>query len=111
MGLQSIGKLFPNLSVIRGRQLLHNYAFVVYEMFNLKEIGLNNLVSVVRGDVRIEKNPNLCFVDTIDWSRIARNYLISVTTTGGFLFRLATPLTSFFARRIIKIRTPVRIAT
>jgi len=77
MGLQSLSKLFPNLSVIRGRVLLHNYAFVIYEMLHLQEMGLHSLTNIIRGDIRIEKNPNLCFVDTIDWSRIARNYLIS----------------------------------
>ena len=76
-GLQSLTQIFPNLAVIRGRKLLHNYALVVYEMLQLQEIGLQSLTDIVRGDVRIEKNPNLCFVDTIDWSRIARNYLIS----------------------------------
>ena len=76
-GLQSIGKLLPNLSVIRGRKLLHNYAFVVYEMIHLQEIGMRSLTNIIRGDVRIDKNPSLCFVDTIDWSRITRNYLIS----------------------------------
>lgn len=78
MGLQSLAKMFPNLSVIRGRKLLHNYAFVIYEMLHLQEIGLKNLTSILRGDIRIQKNPNLCFVDTIDWSRIAQSSLISV---------------------------------
>ncbi|KAF7492360.1 Insulin receptor [Sarcoptes scabiei] len=77
MGLQSLAKMFPNLSVIRGRKLLHNYAFVIYEMLHLQEIGLKNLTSILRGDIRIQKNPNLCFVDTIDWSRIAQSSLIS----------------------------------
>lgn len=76
MGLQSLKRLFPNLAVIRGRTLLDNYALVVYEMLHLQEIGLTSLTDIVRGDVRIEKNPNLCFVDTVDWSRIARNSLI-----------------------------------
>ena len=72
--------MFPNLSVIRGRTLLHNYAFVIYEMLSLQEIGLKSLTNIVRGDIRIEKNPNLCFVDTVDWSRIAKHFLISVCT-------------------------------
>lgn len=37
----------------------------------LQEIGLKSLVKISRGSVRIEKNPALCFVDTIDWSLIA----------------------------------------
>lgn len=36
----------------------------------MQEIGLKSLTHIVRGAVRIEKNPKLCFVDTIEWTRI-----------------------------------------
>lgn len=36
-------------------------------------MGFTSLTQVTRGAVRIEKNPSLCFVDTIDWSKIAIN--------------------------------------
>jgi len=35
-GLTSLGRLFPNLTVIRGNSLFVDYALVVYEMFDLK---------------------------------------------------------------------------
>lgn len=35
-----------------------------------QEIGLKSLLKIVRGSVRIEKNPALCFVETVDWSII-----------------------------------------
>lgn len=35
-GLKSVGKLFPNLRVIRGNRLLHSYSFVVSEMMHLE---------------------------------------------------------------------------
>ncbi|XP_054160500.1 insulin receptor-like [Oppia nitens] len=73
MGLPTLGKLFPNLSVIRGRNLFHDFALVIYEMLHLQQIGLRSLTHIVRGAVRIEKNPNLCFIETIDWDRIARS--------------------------------------
>lgn len=38
-GLKSIGRLFPNLEVIRGNILLADYAFMVYEMQNLQEVS------------------------------------------------------------------------
>ncbi|RWS28280.1 Insulin-like peptide receptor [Leptotrombidium deliense] len=69
-GLHSIGKLFPNLAVIRGRELEHNYAFIVWDM-QLQQIGLTNLMAIVRGNVFIEANPKLCYADTIDWNIIA----------------------------------------
>ena len=71
-GLTSIGRIFPNLSVIRGRNLLVNYALVIYDMKQLIDIGLNNLTAIERGSVRIEKNPNLCFADTINWDIITQ---------------------------------------
>ncbi|XP_035220524.1 insulin-like peptide receptor [Stegodyphus dumicola] len=72
-GIQSLSKLFPNLAVIRGDVLFHNYAFVLYEMFSLLDIGLVNLTTILRGSVRIEKNPHLCYVDTIDWDILAKS--------------------------------------
>nr|XP_031833558.1 insulin-like receptor [Nomia melanderi] len=71
-GLRSIGRLFPNLTVIRGHSLLFNYALVAFEMMSLQEIGLHSLTTIVRGSVRFEKNPALCYVDTIDWDLIAK---------------------------------------
>lgn len=70
-GLQSLGRLFPNLAVIRGNQLFNNYALIIFDVSSLLNLGLGNLTSIERGLVRIEKNPNLCFVDTIDWDNIA----------------------------------------
>ncbi|XP_063242615.1 insulin-like receptor isoform X2 [Bacillus rossius redtenbacheri] len=72
-GLRSVGRLFPNLAVVRGRTLFFNYALVVFEMMHLQEIGLHSLTDVLRGSVRIEKNPLLCYVDTVDWDAVARN--------------------------------------
>uniref|UniRef100_A0A0P5G2J5 Tyrosine-protein kinase receptor n=1 Tax=Daphnia magna TaxID=35525 RepID=A0A0P5G2J5_9CRUS len=69
-GLRSIGQLFPNLAVIRGQQLLFDFSFVVYELVQLQEIGLKSLAELQRGSVLIEKNPNLCYVESIDWGRI-----------------------------------------
>ncbi|KAL0117905.1 hypothetical protein PUN28_008943 [Cardiocondyla obscurior] len=69
-GLKSLKNLFPNLEVIRGDILLTDYAFMIYEMKNLQEIGLTNLTKISRGGVRIEKNPTLCFTNTVDWNRI-----------------------------------------
>ncbi|KAK2917886.1 hypothetical protein Q8A73_004632 [Channa argus] len=69
-GLDSLSMLFPNLSVIRGRNLFYNYALVIYEMTSLKDIGLYNLRNITRGAIRIEKNPELCYIDSVDWSLI-----------------------------------------
>ncbi|POI30038.1 hypothetical protein CIB84_006212, partial [Bambusicola thoracicus] len=79
-GLESLSDLFPNLTVIRGRNLFYNYALVIFEMTNLKEIGLHNLRNITRGAIRIEKNSDLCYLSTVDWSLIldavSNNYIV-----------------------------------
>ena len=70
-GLQSVGKLFPNLAVIRGQELVYNYALILYDMSNLTEVGLHNLRHIERGAVRIQRNGMLCYADTVDWDLIA----------------------------------------
>lgn len=37
-GLQSLGQLFPNLTLIRGRELFNNYALIIYELPQLLEV-------------------------------------------------------------------------
>lgn len=69
-GLRSIGQLFPNLAVIHGQNTFHSHALVIFEMSSLHEIGLYSLTDITHGTVRIDKNPSLCFVHTIDWDRI-----------------------------------------
>ncbi|XP_012150893.2 insulin receptor isoform X1 [Megachile rotundata] len=69
-GLKSLSNLFPNLEVIRGNILLTDYSFMLYEMQNLQEIGLKNLREISRGSVRIEKNPSLCYTNTLNWDLI-----------------------------------------
>ncbi|XP_042888440.1 uncharacterized protein LOC122263862, partial [Penaeus japonicus] len=78
--LTSLRQLFPNLAVIRGDVLFHNYALVIYDVPNLQEVGLASLTVILRGSVRIERNPQLCYVHTVDWehitvNRLAENYI------------------------------------
>ncbi|XP_076640887.1 insulin-like receptor-like isoform X1 [Halictus rubicundus] len=41
-------------------------------MMSLQEIGLHSLTTIIRGSVRFEKNPALCYVSTIEWDLIAK---------------------------------------
>uniref|UniRef100_A0A3Q2CA13 Tyrosine-protein kinase receptor n=1 Tax=Cyprinodon variegatus TaxID=28743 RepID=A0A3Q2CA13_CYPVA len=79
-GLDSLSKLFPNLSVIRGLNLFFGNALVIYEMNNLKDIGLYNLMNITRGTVQIEKNGELCYLDSVDWSLIMDSYVNNIIT-------------------------------
>lgn len=72
-GLRTLGQLFPNLAVIRGQSLFFNYALVIYEMSSLQEIALYSLTDITNGLVRIDKNPVLCHINTVDWNRITQN--------------------------------------
>lgn len=72
-GLSTLSKLFPNLAVIRGKDLFTNYALIIYEMMNLQKIDLPKLTDILRGSVRIEGNPNLCYVSTVNWEGICKH--------------------------------------
>ncbi|KAM6948796.1 insulin receptor a [Aplochiton taeniatus] len=80
-GMESLSDLFPNLTVIRGNNLFFNYALVLFEMLQLREIGLHSLMNITRGAVRIEKNPDVCYLSTLDWSKILDtvedNYIVA----------------------------------
>ncbi|XP_062306973.1 insulin receptor-like [Osmerus eperlanus] len=69
-GLETLQDLFPNLTVIRGHNLFFNYALVMFEMLQLREVGLSSLMNITRGAVRVEKNPDLCYLSSLDWSKI-----------------------------------------
>lgn len=76
-GLKTLRTLFPNLAVVRGNSLVQNYAIVIYEVPHIEEVGLVSLTHISRGAVRIEKNPMLCFADTIDWDLITDANMVS----------------------------------
>lgn len=72
-GLRTLENLFPNLAVIRGQNTFYNHALIIFEMPSLQEIGLYSLTDIMYGSVRIDKNPSLCFIDSIDWDLIAKD--------------------------------------
>jgi len=73
-GLITLQSIFPRLKIIRGRTLLFDeYGLVVYENRNLREVGLVELLRIQKGSIRIESNPQLCFVETVDWVYLMGN--------------------------------------
>lgn len=78
-GLRTLAKLFPNLRVIRGNNLITDYALSIFENANMFEVGLPALTHILRGGVRIDRNPLLCFADSINWSNIIGNEYLSFT--------------------------------
>ncbi|XP_053696495.1 insulin-like growth factor 1 receptor [Sabethes cyaneus] len=68
--LISLRDLFPNLMMIRGQELIGNYALIFYDLPQLQEIGLKSLLAIQRGFVYTQYCPQLCHTDTIDWASI-----------------------------------------
>uniref|UniRef100_A0A8C3BZD6 receptor protein-tyrosine kinase n=1 Tax=Cairina moschata TaxID=8855 RepID=A0A8C3BZD6_CAIMO len=69
-----------NLRVIRGTQFYEEkYALFVLLNYNpntthaLRQLGLNQLTEILAGGVYIEKNEQLCHVDTVEWRDIMRD--------------------------------------
>ncbi|XP_034487074.1 insulin-like peptide receptor isoform X2 [Drosophila innubila] len=82
-GLFTLESIFPKLRIIRGQNLLlDRYALTVYENRNLRELGLVELLRIQKGFIRIESNPMLCFVETVDWI-----YLLGNSTTQHFAIK------------------------
>lgn len=71
-GIRNLGDLLPNLRIIRGQTLVHNYALVIYQNPDMEEIRLPLLQEISQGGVRITENPKLCFADTVNWVRLVR---------------------------------------
>ena len=87
-GLRSLSHIFPNLAVIRGRKLFYNYALVAYEMPDFEDLGLGSLTKIMRGAIRLEKNPKLCYIDTINWTHITDP---SITMEDNFIMANKDP--------------------
>ncbi|KAM8990257.1 LOW QUALITY PROTEIN: receptor tyrosine-protein kinase erbB-3 [Ara ararauna] len=69
-----------NLRVIRGTQF-YEEQFALFVLLNynpnsthaLRQLGLNQLTEILAGGVYIEKNAQLCHVDTVQWKDILRD--------------------------------------
>lgn len=69
-GLEDIGRILPNLRVIRARDGdLYGYGMALYEMENIQSISLSKLGYLGKGLVA-HFNPQLCYVNTVNWDRI-----------------------------------------
>ena len=72
-GLFSLGRLFPNLTVIRGQKLFTDrYALYASDATHMEEIDLHNLALIERGQVMFENNPQLCYATSIDWNYLTK---------------------------------------
>ncbi|XP_076821593.1 receptor tyrosine-protein kinase erbB-4-like [Clavelina lepadiformis] len=79
IALNHVGTIpLKNLKIIRGRELYKGkYSLFVQYNYNnkdpsdgLNKLLFNSLTEIVRGNVVIDHNPQLCFMDTIHWNDI-----------------------------------------
>lgn len=61
---------FKNLEIIGGRQMMDMMYTLSVIRTSLVELNLHSLKKVRSGKILIEENKDLCFTDTIDWSKI-----------------------------------------
>ena len=66
--LVSLEKLFPSLTTILGEKTFRGSSLLIFNNPNLLTIGLKSLRQVRDGIIKIENNPSLCFVKTINWN-------------------------------------------
>uniref|UniRef100_A0A3P9BQH5 Receptor protein-tyrosine kinase n=1 Tax=Maylandia zebra TaxID=106582 RepID=A0A3P9BQH5_9CICH len=76
--------VFSNLQTIQGRKL-YSYALMVVKINSLTSLGLRSLQNINDGAVYIKGNKNLCYHDTVNWTRLLgsrpqkRSKLLDVT--------------------------------
>uniref|UniRef100_A0A4W6EI95 receptor protein-tyrosine kinase n=1 Tax=Lates calcarifer TaxID=8187 RepID=A0A4W6EI95_LATCA len=62
--------VFSNLQTIQGRTLYKGYSLLVMRIPSLTSLGLRSLRKINDGSVYITGNKNLCYHNTVNWTRI-----------------------------------------
>lgn len=70
---------FKNLKTIGGRQATDLFYALSIIKTSLVSLGLQSLRKVRSGKITIEENKDLCFADTMDWTKINMTTLDSIT--------------------------------
>ncbi|TKR95046.1 hypothetical protein L596_009266 [Steinernema carpocapsae] len=70
-GLKSLGRMFPALRIIGGQSMLMHYSLIIYQNYDLEDVGMVNLSVIKNGGVRITQNNKLCQTRYIDWRQLA----------------------------------------
>ncbi|KAM9333231.1 melanoma receptor tyrosine-protein kinase-like isoform 2-T2 [Pholidichthys leucotaenia] len=73
---------FANVKIIRGRTMRGRYSLVVVNIRHLLWLGLSSLKEVSAGNVIVKNNPNLCYTQTNQWSRLFRSTKQTVNVSG-----------------------------
>uniref|UniRef100_A0A672JRH6 Receptor protein-tyrosine kinase n=1 Tax=Salarias fasciatus TaxID=181472 RepID=A0A672JRH6_SALFA len=77
--------VFSNLQTIQGRTLYKGYSLMVVKIGSLTSLGLRSLRKINDGGVYITGNKQLCYHDTVNWTRIFSSSSRLVQITPGLL--------------------------
>uniref|UniRef100_A0A672J273 Receptor protein-tyrosine kinase n=1 Tax=Salarias fasciatus TaxID=181472 RepID=A0A672J273_SALFA len=65
--------VFENLQIIRGRTTHSQHSLAVVRLKHLRWLGLRSLKEVSAGKVLLKDNPELCYTQSQQWSRLFRS--------------------------------------
>lgn len=82
--ISHLSELLPRLAIIHGTRLFRaDYSLILFLSPSLTHVNLGRLVSIRRGTVLFSRLYHVCYVNTIDWSRIIRNATASSLQASG----------------------------
>ncbi|WKY00850.1 hypothetical protein Q1695_015122 [Nippostrongylus brasiliensis] len=68
--LSTLSRIFPNLRIIGGQNLIQHFSLIIYQNEDLTDIGLTKLRLIRNGGVRIAENNKMCYSRYIDWKHL-----------------------------------------
>nr|CDJ89243.1 EGF receptor and Furin cysteine rich region and Fibronectin and Tyrosine protein kinase domain containing protein [Haemonchus contortus] len=68
--LSTLSRIFPNLRIIGGQNLIQHFSLIIYQNEDLIDIGLTKLRLIRNGGVRVAENNKMCYSRYIDWKHL-----------------------------------------
>ncbi|EPB80215.1 receptor L domain protein [Ancylostoma ceylanicum] len=68
--LSTLSRIFPNLRIIGGQNLIQHFSLIIYQNEDLMDIGLSKLRLIRNGGVRVAENNKMCYSRYIDWKHL-----------------------------------------
>uniref|UniRef100_A0A0R3PV29 Fibronectin type-III domain-containing protein n=1 Tax=Angiostrongylus costaricensis TaxID=334426 RepID=A0A0R3PV29_ANGCS len=68
--LTTLSRIFPNLRIVGGQNLIQHFSLIIYQNEDLIDIGLSKLRLIRNGGVRIAENNKMCYSRYIDWKHL-----------------------------------------
>nr|XP_033786195.1 epidermal growth factor receptor isoform X2 [Geotrypetes seraphini] len=63
---------FENVEIIRGRTKAHGQFSFVVANINITTMGMRSLKEVSDGDILLKSNPNLCYIESLNWTHLLK---------------------------------------